>query len=210
MSEKDRKDLLKPIYTSVERMAPTNRELIDFVNAKARGEGLQRSIYKVKFIDKSERSAKQIAGITLMEFGKHLKTQNLSEDEETALLKEAADILEDAKKQVEKVYGEVRRYVVTSELRTDCVSTNFRKIPTLSEEQNKIISKEIFSLALEEVNKDGTNNSIDDIESEFQKINHIAMTLFDVASSSEKKAVKDKKHKEHKKPASTSIWDRFF
>lgn len=210
MVEKDHKDLLKPIYTSVERMAPTNRELIDFVNSKARGEGLQRSIYKVKFIDKSERSAKQIAGITLMEFGKHLKTQNLREEEETALLKEAADILEDAKKQVEKVYGEVRRYVLTSELRTDCVKGNFRKIPALSEEQNKIISKEIFSLALEEVNKGG-KNSIDDIETEFQKINHIAMTLFDVASASEKKA-KDKKHKakEEKKSSGFGIFDRFF
>jgi len=209
VSEKDHKDLLKPIYSSVERMAPTNRELIDFVNSKARGEGLQRSIYKVKFIDKSERSAKQIAGITLMEFGKHLKEQNLSEAEETALLKEAAEILEDAKKQVEKVYGEVRRYVVTSELRTGCLQANFRKIPNLSEEQNRIISKEIFSLALEEINKGG-KSSIDEIETEFQKINHIAMTLFDVAANSEKTSHKEKKHHTEKKSASTSIWDRFF
>lgn len=208
MSEKDNKDLLKPIYSAVERMAPTNRELIDFVNSKARGEGLQRSIYKVKFIDKSERSAKQIAGITLIEFGKHLKTQNLGEEKETELLQEAQNILEDAKKQVEKVYGEVRRYIVTRELRTDCVKTNFRKIPALTSEQNEIISKEIFSLALEEVNGDG-KNSLDQIEEEFKKINHIAMTLFDVAAKSENHA-KEKKHKEQKKSSSFGIFDRFF
>ena len=78
MTEKNHKDLLKPIYASIERLAPTNRKLIDFVNEKATGEGLKRSLYKVKFIDKSERSAKQLAGMTLIEFGKHLKEINLS------------------------------------------------------------------------------------------------------------------------------------
>ena len=206
MTEKNHKDLLKPIYASIERLAPTNRKLIDFVNEKATGEGLKRSLYKVKFIDKSERSAKQLAGMTLIEFGKHLKEINLSEDEETELLKEASEILEDAKKQVEKVYGEVRRYIVTRELRTDCVKTNFRKIPALTEEQNEIISKEIFSLALEEINN-SNKHSMDDIEEEFQKINHIAMTLFDVAAATEKKH--QHKQKEEKKSPS-SIWDRFF
>ena len=207
MTEKQSKDLLKPIYDSVERFAPTNRKLIDFVNEKAQGEGLQRSLYKVKFIDKSERSAKQLASITLIEFGKHLKAQNLTEDEENNLLQEASNVLEDAKKQVEKVYGEVRRYIVTRELRTDCVKGNFRKIPTLTEEQNEIISKEIFSLALEEINKGG-KRSIDNIEEEFQRINHIAMTLFDVAATANKKE-KKQKPKEEKKSA-FSILDRFF
>ena len=205
MTEKNHKDLLKPIYDSVERFAPTNRKLIDFVNEKVEGEGLKRSLNKVKFIDKSERSAKQLTGITLIEFGKHLKEQNLSEEEETELLKEASEILEDAKKQIEKVYGEVRRYVVTKELRTTCLQDNFRKIPALSAAQNEIISKEIFSLALEEINS-SDKASIDDIEKEFQKINHIAMTLFDVAANSE---TKHKKTKEEKK-SSASIWDRFF
>ena len=207
MTEKNHKDLLKPIYDSVERFAPTNRKLIDFVNEKVTGEGLKRSLNKVKFIDKSERSAKQLTGMTLIEFSKHLKSQNFSEEEETELMQEASEILEDAKKQIEKVYGEVRRYVVTKELRTECLQGNFRKIPTLSDAQNEIISKEIFSLALEEINKDG-KGSLDDIEEEFQKINHIAMTLFDVAANSEVKAKKIK-HKEEKKPA-PSIWDRFF
>ena len=205
MTEKNHKDLLKPIYDSVERFAPTNRKLIDFVNEKVEGEGIKRSLNKVKFIDKSERSAKQLTGITLIEFGKHLKEQNLAEEEETELLKEASEILEDAKKQIEKVYGEVRRYVVTKELRTTCLQDNFRKIPTLTKEQNEIISKEIFSLALEEINS-SDKASIDDIEKEFQKINHIAMTLFDVASTQE---AKHKKVKEEKK-SSSSIWDRFF
>ena len=207
MTERNHKDLLKPIYDSVERFAPTNRKLIDFVNEKVEGEGIKRSLNKVKFIDKSERSAKQLTGITLIEFGKHLKEQNLAEEEETELLKEASEILEDAKKQIEKVYGEVRRYIVTKELRTTCLQDNFRKIPALSSEQNEIISKEIFSLALEEINS-SDKASIDDIEKEFQKINHIAMTLFDVAANTETKHKKNQ-HKEEKK-SSSSIWDRFF
>ena len=208
MTEKNHKELLKPIYDSVERFAPTNRKLLDFVDEKVTGEGIKRSLNKVKFIDKSERSAKQLTGITLIEFGKHLKEQNLSEEEETELLKTASEILEDAKKQIEKVYGEVRRYVVTKELRTTCLQDNFRKIPTLSHEQNEIISKEIFSLALEEINS-SDKASIDDIEKEFQKINHIAMTLFDVAETSKAKSAKQRQHKEEKK-SSSSIWDRFF
>ena len=207
-AEKNHKELLKPIYDSVERFAPSSRKLIDFVNEKVDGEGLKRSLNKIKFIDKSERSAKQLTGMTLIEFSKHLKSQNLSEEEETAFMQEASEILEDAKLQIEKVYGEVRRYVVTKELRTECLQSNFRKIPTLSEAQNEIISKEIFSLALEEINKDG-KGSLDDIEKEFQKINHIAMTLFDVAANSKAKENKPKHHKEEKKPAA-SIWDRFF
>lgn len=209
MSEKNFKDLLKPIYASVERFAPGQRELINFVNSKARGEGMQRSLYKVKFIDKSERSAKQLASITLVEFKKHLQTQDLSEEEAESLIQEATNILEDTKKQVEKVYGEVRRYVVTSELRKDCVKGNFRKISSLTEEQNEIVSKEIFSLALEEINKSG-KNSIDHIEEEFKRINNIATTLFEAAKTAENAEAhpKNKKHKEHKK--SLGLLDRFF
>lgn len=209
MNEKKHQELLKPIYDSVERFAPTNRKLIDFVNEKVDGEGLKRSLNKVKFIDKSERSAKQLTGITLVEFGKHLKELKLSESDETSLLQEAQDIMEDAKKQIEKVYGEVRRYVVTKELRSHCLKENFRKIPTLTAEQNEIISKEIFSLALEQINS-SDKGSIDDIEAEFQRINHIATTLFDVAATVEAKT--KKRHKEEKKSDSSpfSILDRFF
>ena len=208
MTEKNYKDLLKPIYASVERFAPTNRKLIDFVNEKVTGEGLQRSLNKVKFIDKSERSAKQLTGMALIEFSKHLKEQNLSEETETELMKEASEILNNAKKQIEKVYGEVRRYVVTRELRTDCVNHHFRKIPNLSAEQNEIISKEIFSLALEEINS-SKKHSMDDIEEQFQHINHIAITLFDVAATSQKKQNKNQ-HKTETKSSGFGILDRFF
>lgn len=208
MEEKTYKDLLKPIYSAVDRLAPTNRGLINFINSKARGEGLQRSLYKVKFIDKSEKSAKQLAGMTLVEFKKHLKEKNLSEEEFETLTTEATNILEDAKKQVEKVYGEVRRYIVTSELRGDCIKTNYRKISTLTDAQNEFISKEIFSLALEEINK-SDKHSIDDIEAEFKKVNHIAVTLFELV---EKDSHKHAEHKHKKEPPKKSlgILDRFF
>ena len=207
MDEKTFKDLLKPIYESVENFAPTNRKLINFVNEKASGEGLKRSLYKVKFIEKSERSAKQLTNITLNNFKKHIREQNFSEKDILALEKEATEILDGAKQQIEKVYGEVRRYIVTSELRGDCVKTNFRKIPTLSDSLNETISKEIFSLALESINK-SDKQSIDDIESEFKKINHIAITLFELTEKETAKKVSHKPKKEQKK--SFSLLDRFF
>lgn len=193
----DKKDLLKPIYSAVERLVPTNRKLINFVNAKARGEGLKRSLYKVKFIDKSERSTKQMASMMLPELQKHMREINYPEEEREEVMREAEAILEDAKVQVEKVYGEVRRYVVTSELRGDCVKTNYRKISTLDEKTNEMLSKEIFSLALAEINE-GDKKNIDDIEDVFKKINNIAITLFEIASTAEHKSGYGKKKKEHK------------
>ena len=207
MDEKTFKELLKPIYASVENFAPTNRKLINFVNEKARGEGLKRSLYKVKFIEKSQRSAKQLVSMTLTNFKKHIREQNFSADEIAALEKEATEILDDAKSQIEKVYGEVRRYIVTSELRGDCVKTNFRKISTLNDAQNEMISKEIFSLALEEINQ-SDKHSIDDIEAEFRKINHVATTLFELVEKEKSKSVSTKPKKEQKK--SFSLLDRFF
>ena len=207
MDEKITKDLLKPIYSAVDRLAPTNRELINFVNSKARGEGIQRSLYKVKFIDKSEKSAMHLTGMTLIDFKKKIKEIGLSDDEIETLMTEATEIMEDAKKQVEKVYGEVRRYIVTSELRGDCIKTNFRKISTLTDAQNEFISKEIFSLALEEINK-SDKHSINDIEEEFKKINHIAMTLFELVEQDNAKKAEHKHKKEPKK--SRGIFDRFF
>ncbi len=207
MDEKITKDLLKPIYSAVDRLAPTNRELINFVNSRARGEGIQRSLYKIKFIDKSEKSAMQLTGMTLIDFKKKIKEIGLSDDEIETLMTEATEIMEDAKKQVEKVYGEVRRYIVTSELRGDCIKTNFRKISTLTDAQNEFISKEIFSLALEEINK-SDKHSINDIEEEFKKINHIAMSLFELVEQDNAKKAEHKHKKEPKK--SRGIFDRFF
>ncbi len=207
MDEKITKDLLKPIYSAVDRLAPTNRELINFVNSRARGEGIQRSLYKIKFIDKSEKSAMQLTGMTLIDFKKKIKEIGLSDDEIETLMTEATEIMEDAKKQVEKVYGEVRRYIVTSELRGDCIKTNFRKISTLTDAQNEFISKEIFSLALEEINK-SDKHSINDIEEEFKKINHIAMSLFELVEQDNVKKAEHKHKKEPKK--SRGIFDRFF
>ena len=207
MEEKIFKELLKPIYSAVDRLAPTNRELINFVNSKARGEGLQRSLYKVKFIDKSEKSAKQLTNMTLIDFKNKLKERGLLEEEIETLMTEATEIMEDAKKQVEKVYGEVRRYIVTSELRGECIKTNFRKISTMTDEQNEFISKEIFSLALEEINK-SDKQSITDIEEEFKKINHIAITLFELVEKDSHKKAEHKHKKEPKK--SLGLLDRFF
>ena len=204
MDEKHYKEILKPIYDSVEKFAPTNRQLINFVNEKARGEGLQRSLYKVKFTDKSERSAKQLVNMTLVNFQKHVRELNLSAKDAERLENEATEVLEGAKVQIEKVYGEVRRYIVTSELRSECVKLNFRKISVLTDAQNETISKEIFSLAIEQINK-SDKHSIDDIESEFKKINHIAATLLEIVMKDMKKVEKKKEPKK-----SMSLFDRIF
>ena len=207
MAEKNTKDLLKPIYASVEKLVPTNRMLINFVNEKALGQGMKRSLYKVKFIDKAEKSTYQLANMTLGELEKHLKEIKLGEEESKLVLDEANAVIDDAKKQIEKVYGEVRRYVVTSELRTSCLQQHYKKIPSISDAQNEVLSKEIFSLALESVNK-SDKHSIDDIEEEFQKINHIAITLFNLVAATESGSTQTKKAN-HEVKHSMGFFDRF-
>ena len=196
MLEKEMKELLKPIYNTVERLVPTNRSLMNFVNEKALGKGTKRSLYKVKFIDKAERSSYQLAGVTLAEFEKLLRQQ-------------AHMLIEEAKTQIAKVYGDVRRYVVTSELREGCLKEHFRKIPNMSEAQNEALSKEIFSMAIAETNK-GDSKNIDNVEAEFEKINYIAIALFNIAAAISTPEAKAKKP-EVKQPAQKkSFLDRFF
>ena len=151
--DKEIKKVLKPIYIVIEKLVPTNRTLLDFVNEKAVGRGTKRSIYKIKFLDKAEKSSYQVASVTLIEFEKHLKTLQVSKEYEEKILQQANEILDNAKKQIEKTYGEVRRYIVTKELRNDCLKEHFRKIPSMNDAQNAAISQEIFSMAIDAVNK---------------------------------------------------------
>ena len=217
MLEKDIKRILKPVYITIEKLVPTNRALLDFINEKAVGRGTKRSIYKIKFLDKAEKSSYQVADVTLIEFNKHLKNIQLGKADEEYLLNMATRLLDDAKKQIEKTYGEVRRYVVTKELRNDCLKEHFRKIPSMNEAQNDAISKEIFSMAIEEVNK-SENHNIEDVEAQFDKINYIATALFNIAAANSTPAVADKpKSAPDKKPApepkkaqKKSFLDRFF
>ena len=177
MLEKDVKEWLKPIVNSIERLVPTNRKLVDFINAKASGTGIKRSLSKVKFLDKSERSTYQCIGLTMSELKKKLNERKVNEEEQQAIIARAQEILDETKHNVERVYGEVRRYIVTSELRTGCIQHHYKKIPSMSNEQNEALSKEMFSMALEFVNK-SDKHSIDDVEEEFEKINRIATELF--------------------------------
>ena len=209
MLEKDMKDLLKPIYNTIERLVPTNRSLMNFVNEKALGKGTKRSLYKVKFIDKAERSSYQLAGVTLAEFEKHLATLKISEEDAKLLLQQAQMLIEDAKTQIGKVYGDVRRYVVTSELREGCLKEHFRKIPNMSEAQNEALSKEIFSMAIAEVNK-GEGRNLDNVEAEFEKINYIAIALFNIAAAISTPDAKAKKPDAKQPAPKKSFLDRFF
>ena len=177
MHEKDIKEWLRPINNSIERVVPTNRKLVDFINAKASGNGVKRSLSKVKFLDKSEKSTYQCISLTMNELKKKLGERKVNEDEQAVVVERATEILDEAKKNVERVYGEVRRYIITSELRTGCIQHHFKKIPSMSAEQNEALSKEMFSMALEFVNKSDKHN-LDDVEEEFEKINRIATELF--------------------------------
>ncbi len=214
MVEKEIKKVLKPIYIVTEKLVPTNRSLLDFVNEKAVGRGTKRSIYKIKFLEKAEKSSYQVASVTLIEFEKHLKSLQVSKEYEERILKEANKILDDAKQQIEKTYGEVRRYIVTKELRNDCLKEHFRKIPSMNDAQNDAISKEIFSMAIEEVNK-SENHNIEDVETQFDKINYIATALFNIAAANSSPAITEKTPApkpapEPKKPQKKSFLDRFF
>ena len=214
MNEKDLKRILKPIYIVIEKLVPTNRSLLDFTNEKAVGSGMKRSVYKVKFLDKAEKSSYQVTSVTLIEFEKHLKGLQLGKADEEQLLKEANKLLDNAKSQLEKVYGEVRRYIVTKELRNDCLKENYRKIPSMNDAQNAAISQEIFSMAIDAVNKSEDHN-IEDVEAEFNKINYIATALFNIAAANSapvevEKAPAPVKAPAQKKPQKKSFLDRFF
>ena len=214
MNEKDLKRILKPIYIVIEKLVPTNRSLLDFTNEKAVGSGMKRSVYKVKFLDKAEKSSYQVASVTLVEFEKHLKGLQLGKADEEQLLREANKLLDNAKNQLEKVYGEVRRYIVTKELRNDCLKENYRKIPSMNDAQNAAISQEIFSMAIDAVNKSEDHN-IEDVEAEFNKINYIATALFNIAAANSapvevEKTPASAKAPAQKKPQKKSFLDRFF
>ena len=218
MIDKEIKRILKPIYIVIEKLVPTNRSLLDFVNEKAVGRGTKRSIYKIKFLDKAEKSSYQVASVTLVEFEKHLKSLQISHDYEEKILEQANKLLDDAKNQIGKVYGEVRRYIVTKELRNDCLKEHFRRIPSMNDAQNVAISQEIFSMAIEEVNQSEDHN-IENVEAAFDKINYIATSLFNIAAANSAPAVVEKKVAHPPAPKSApapkkeqkkSFLDRFF
>lgn len=186
MNDLEMQDYLKPIYSTVERLVPTNKQLMNFVNDKAMGEGLKRALYKVKFIEKSERSSKQLADLTLTNFKKHLSTRkNLSDEDRDNLIEAATNIMEDAHQQIEEVYGEIRTHVIINEVRTGCIDKNYRRIDSLNDLQNDILSKEIFTLAMKEFDKRDDVNHHALLESEFIKINDIAFRLFRVIAAAE-------------------------
>ena len=212
MLEKDLRDWIKPIVNSIERLVPTNRTLVDFINSKASGTGIKRSLSKVKFLDKSERSTHQCIGLTINELKKKLNERKVPEEEQKEIIAKAQEILDETKRNVERVYGEVRRYIVTSELRTGCIQNHFKKLPSMTPEQNEALSKEMFSMALEFVNK-SDKHSIDDVEEEFAKINRIATDLFQLVEktgglSSQSKPQKSRSNEKSRSPL--SILDNFW
>ncbi len=176
------KDYLRPITNSLGKFVPTNRALLNFVNSKARGNGIELSFNKVQFLNKSEKSTYTCMNVQLMEFKKHLKEIKVPDSEAEKLAVQATEILDNARGDVERVYDEVRRYIVTSEIRKSCMEQHYRRIPSLSKKQNEEMAKEIFTLAYEE-NLKSQEHELEDVLKGFQRINHIAVQLFAVADS---------------------------
>ncbi len=176
------KDYLRPVMNSLGKLVPTNRALLNFINSKARGSGLDQSFHKVKFLNKSEKSTYTCMQVELMQFRQQLQGQGMPEGEIENLVQKASDIFDKAKRDVERVYGEVRLYLITSEIRRKCIESHFRPVSSLNGKQNELIAKEIFTLAYEE-NLQSEEHNIEDILEGFRRINHIAVQLFAAAES---------------------------
>ncbi len=176
------KDYLRPVMNSLGKLVPTNRALLNFINSKARGSGLEQSFHKVKFLNKSEKSTYTCMNVELMQFRKQLENVGVSEREIEELVQEASEIFDKAKHDVERVYREVRLYLITSEIRRKCIENYYRPVSSLSGKQNELMAKEIFTLAYEE-NLQGEEHDIEDILEGFRRINHIAVQLFAAAES---------------------------
>ena len=177
MTDKEIQDKLRPLTKSIPKFVPTNRSLLNFVNSKAKGKGIDLSFNKVAFLNKAEKSTYTCMNVELNEFRRHLQEINTSDEDYNQLFTAANGEMATAKKQVEKVYGEVRRYVITSEIRGACVEKYFKKIPSLDKKQNLLLAKEIFTLAYEE-NMASEEHDIKNILHSFTRINKIALALF--------------------------------
>ncbi len=176
------KDYLRPVMNSLGKLVPTNRTLLNFINSKARGTGIDQSFHKVKFLNKSEKSTYTCMNVELMQFRQQLEQLGVPAGEIEDLVQKATEIFDKAKHDVERVYGEVRLYLITSEIRRKCIETYFRPVPSLSGKQNELVAKEIFTLAYEE-NLQSAEHNIEDILENFRRINHIAAQLFATAES---------------------------
>lgn len=186
MTEKELHERLRPITNSLDRLVPTNRALLNFINSKARGTGLDLSFHKVKFLNKSEKSTYACMNVELMEFRKYLEDTYAEAAEAEELTQKAAEVLEEARKQVEKVYQEVRRYIITSEIRKNCIEKYYKPVPSLSKAQNELVAKEVFTLAYEENSRSG-EHEINDILLQFRSINLIGISLFAAAEEGKHK-----------------------
>lgn len=179
-------DYLRPITNGLGKLVPTGRALLNFINSKARGKGMELALNKVQFLNKSEKSTYTCMNVQLMEFRKHLQDIKVTDAESEKLVARAAEILDQARMDVERVYDEVRRYIITSEIRSNCVKHNFRHIPSLNDKQNELLAKEIFTLAYED-NMQSREHEVEDIVNGFRRINHIAVQLFAALESGKSK-----------------------
>ena len=182
MTERQLQDKLRPITTSVNKLVPTNRSLLDFVNEKTMGSGVQLSFNKIKFINKAEKSTYTYINTEITAFKKHLIDTNVDDDDVLILMSRAQKILEEAQTKVRRVYSEVRRFIVSSEIRKECLEKYFRKSKLLTDRQNDAIAKEVFAIAYD-TNAQNESHDWEEIREEFERLNKMAIRIFEIANS---------------------------
>lgn len=182
MTERQFQDKLRPIAASVAKLVPTNRSLLDFVNEKTMGYGMQLSFNKIKFLNKAERSTYTYINTEIQAFKRHMDETGVDEDDQLILMDRAKEILEDAQNKVKKVYNEVRRFIVSSEIRKECLDKHFRKSKLLSDAQNEAIAKEVFACAYD-ANAQNESHDWEEIRSEFERLNQMMLRMFEIAQS---------------------------
>ena len=181
MTEKEIQEKIRPLTKLTPKFLPTSRSLLNFVNKKARGKGIDLTFNKVLFLDKAEKSTYTLMSVELNEFKKQIG--DFVEGEALDEVLEAADkTMAEVRSSVKRVYGEVRRYIVASELRSATIKTYFRAIPSLSREQNAVVAKEMFTLAYEDLIAQKPYD-IRTIVQGFHQLNKKALALFAAADS---------------------------
>ena len=84
MTERQFQDKLRPIAASVAKLVPTNRSLLDFVNEKTMGYGMQLSFNKIKFLNKAERSTYTYINTEIQAFKRHMDETGVDEDDQNS------------------------------------------------------------------------------------------------------------------------------
>ncbi len=177
MTEGEMQNALEPIHRTMNRMIPGHKVLLDFIGSKTQGSGTEKALQKIRLLEKSEQSTYTCMNVEMTGFRKRLQDKSTGTADGERLTRMAEDILKTARQQVKKVYGDVRRQIISSELKADFIEKHYRLIPGLTEEQNELVAEEILRLICGPGRRPGNQASQDSV-TRFCEINRIGARLF--------------------------------